>query len=178
MSETTLVAARSFVNDLESVALPAGAEWLTATGGRALVDISGDTLDNRRCNLRICTNRENARNTRSSKLQKSGGFKGVFWHKKGQKWEAAIGAGELTPNGKRRRIYLGLYWHPVEAARAYDAAALRHFGEFAAINTYTEDQLNEYEQARLARARKDAFTEALEHLADCTAAADTTGRRA
>lgn len=95
---------------------------------------NGDPLDNRRENLRICTVRENSTNIVSSKNRKAGGFKGVSWNRNAGKWEAYIGAGAVGPNGRRRRMYLGLFADPADAARAYDAAAALHFGEFAALN--------------------------------------------
>lgn len=102
--------------------------------GQHVDHINGDALDNRRANMRLCSPRENAANVASSKAQKRGWFKGVFWNIRGRKWEAAIGGGEIMANGKRRRVYLGLFTDPAAAARAYDAAALRVFGEFAALN--------------------------------------------
>jgi hypothetical protein len=87
--------------------------------------IDGNGLDNRRCNLRICTQAENLRNGRAR--AGSSRFKGVSWHKSGQKWLA-----QIKDDGKT--IYLGLFPDETEAARAYDAAARELFGEFARPN--------------------------------------------
>jgi hypothetical protein len=91
--------------------------------------IDSNGLNNCRNNLRKCSQKENTRN--SQKQKKKAGFKGTTWiswekGKKG-KWVAQIQTG-----GKR--FYLGCFEREVDAARAYDAAALKHFGEFAKIN--------------------------------------------
>lgn len=98
---------------------------MNAPPGVQVDHINGDTLDNRRCNLRLCTHKENGHNR---KLQ--GGtskFKGVTWHKRDRKWQAGI-----RHNGKQ--IHLGYFNDDVEAARAYDRAARKYFGEFARVN--------------------------------------------
>jgi hypothetical protein len=101
---------------------------LVAAGPGQLVDHrNGNGLDNRRANLRLTDRVGNARNITRSKNQKRGGFKGVTWNKRARKWEAGI-------NVAKKRRYLGVFKDPADAARAYDAAALQHFGEFASLN--------------------------------------------
>jgi hypothetical protein len=51
----------------------------------------------------------------------------VSWHKRRQKWRAVI-------KGDNKRIELGFFAGELEAARAYDAAARKYFGEFARTN--------------------------------------------
>jgi hypothetical protein len=87
---------------------------------------NGDGLDNRRANLRQATPQENARNATRNRKNTSG-FKGVCWAKSHSKWRAKIGV-----NGRRR--HLGYFATAEDAARAYDAAAREHFGEFAWLN--------------------------------------------
>ena len=99
--------------------------------GYPLVDhINGDGLDNRRANLRAATATQNNQNRRPS-LSRSG-FKGVTKSSKSNGWYARI-----RVNGKL--IHLGCYPDPTSAARAYDAAALEHFGEFAWPNFRNEE---------------------------------------
>jgi hypothetical protein len=96
-------------------------------GRAALVDhMSGDGLDNRRHNLRLCTNAQNVRNQRLHIDSKSG-FKGVDFHKNAQKWRARIVV-------NYEHINLGLFDTAEDAAAAYDAAAVRLHGEFARTN--------------------------------------------
>lgn len=80
-------------------------------------------LDNRRGNIRACTRADNRKNAapRPSRVP----FKGVYANH--GKWSAKI-----VVNGKQ--IYLGAFVTQLEAARAYDAAALRLYGEFARPN--------------------------------------------
>lgn len=95
--------------------------------GWPLVDhINGDGLDNRRANLRPATDTENRRNARR-RTDNTSGFRGVHWHKARGTWRARI-----SVDGQR--VCLG--YHPTAdaAARAYDAAALVHHGEFAHLN--------------------------------------------
>lgn len=89
--------------------------------------INHDGLDNRRANLRICTKSQNSYNQRKRQRPASSRFKGVCWHKAARKWLARIGH-------NRKRIYLGSYDSELEAAQAYDRAALEHFGEYALTN--------------------------------------------
>lgn len=84
----------------------------------------GNTFNNLRSNLRVCTKAENARNSRKPKGYDNP-FKGVSLIR--GKFRARIGH-----NGKL--FHLGYYLKPEEAARAYDSKAVELFGEFARTN--------------------------------------------
>jgi len=88
--------------------------------------IDGSGLNNQRCNLRIATSHQNQHNRRLNKNSTSG-FKGVTWRKDLNKWNAAL---EINT----KRFHLGYFECPLQAAHAYDMAAVRHFGEFAHCN--------------------------------------------
>jgi hypothetical protein len=96
---------------------------LNAPNGMQVDHIDGDTLNNRRSNLRLATHTQNQQNKRRYKNNTSG-FKGVYWDKQCLKWKALIAV-----NGKRK--LLGLFNTPELAHSAYCAAANEHFGEFA-----------------------------------------------
>lgn len=87
---------------------------------------NGDGLDNRDDNLRPCTDTQNAGNQRLAKNNTSG-YKGVSWHKPTQKWIVHI-------YERGRQIHLGLFSGKLNAARAYNEAAEKLFGEFAQLN--------------------------------------------
>jgi len=85
--------------------------------------INHDGLDNRRENLRICTQAQNVMHSRKSRGRNR--FKGVWRH--GKNWCAVIVA--------NKKIYrLGSFQKEEDAAAAYNAAAIRLHGEFAVLN--------------------------------------------
>jgi hypothetical protein len=87
-------------------------------------DLNG--TNNRRDNLRPCTQQQNGRNCGPKKNNKSG-YKGVYFYPSRDKYAAEISTGA-------RRIKLGYFASKEDAARAYDKAAKEHFGEFAWLN--------------------------------------------
>ena len=70
---------------------------LNAKKGEVVDHINHNTLDNKKENLRICTNQENAFNSRLSKRNKSG-IKGVAYNEKEKLWYGCI-----TYNSKQYR---------------------------------------------------------------------------
>jgi hypothetical protein len=103
---------------------------------RVVDHINGNSLDNRRVNLRICTPRENRRNAAMPRIPgKSSRFKGVYWRRARSRWVAMINL-RCDPSPG----HLGTFRDEESAARAYDAAAKRVFGEFARLNFPDHDR--------------------------------------
>lgn len=88
--------------------------------------IDGDTYNNLRINLRLCTDRDNNRNKKKFFINYTE-YKGVFWRKDRQTWIAKI-----KVDGKG--IYLGSFNNERDAAKAYNDAAKEYFGKFANYN--------------------------------------------
>lgn len=86
--------------------------------------------DNRKSNIRICTKQENMRNKAVCKSSKSG-YKGVTWSKGICKWNVRIMV-------DKKAIHLGYFDCIESAARAYNKAAKKFFGEFAWLNPVSD----------------------------------------
>ncbi len=100
---------------------------IMAAPSRAQVDHKdGNGLNNQQYNLRLATNAQNGRN-RGKQHNNTSGYKGVYWNKQDRKWRANIRC-------DGRIIHLGYFVNSEDAARAYNDAAIKYFGEFAKLN--------------------------------------------
>ena len=95
---------------------------MSAPPGLEVDHIDGDSLNNRRANLRIVTHAENSRNQRISPKSKSG-VKGVCHNKATGKWQA-----QIKLHGKK--YHLGHFTDIKEAQAAYAFASKKLHGEF------------------------------------------------
>ena len=93
--------------------------------GMVVDHINHIRADNRRENLRNCTQAQNACNTR--RIASSTGYRGVVYEKRDGRWQAGIVCNRL-------RMTVGRYQTAEEAAKAYDSAARALHGEYAVLN--------------------------------------------
>ena len=99
---------------------------IIGTVGKETDHIDGDGLNNQRSNLRVCTHGQNMRN-RKVQCNNQSGVKGVTFEKNSNKWQTRICIED-------QRIYLGTFTCLEDAAKAYDAAAVKYHGQFARTN--------------------------------------------
>ena len=85
----------------------------------------GNTLNNQKYNLRLCTCQQNGFNRKAT--VRTSKFKGVRKIQRSSKWET-----DIWFNGKS--IYIGSYTTEEDAAIAYNKKAVELFGEFARLN--------------------------------------------
>jgi len=87
---------------------------------------NGHSLDNRTWNLRFATTQQNQFN-RGKNRNNTSGYKGVTWEKSTGKYQA-----QIRVNGQTK--HLGRFDDKIDAAHAYDQAALKYHGRFARVN--------------------------------------------
>jgi hypothetical protein len=109
---------------------------LTIAMHREVIDVPDDLYvdhinhhgwDNRKANLRPATAADNARNARYPKINTTSKYRGVWYNRQTRKWRATI-----VVNRKRKQI--GYFRDEIDAAKAYDKAAKKYYGQFAILN--------------------------------------------
>jgi hypothetical protein len=105
-------------------------EIMNPQNGFVVDHINHDKLDNRRVNLRVCTQQKNTAN----RIKINGctsKYKGVSWNKKNKNWNS-----EIMYNNKA--IWLGCFKNEHDAGIAYNKKAIEIYGEYAYINKIQE----------------------------------------
>jgi hypothetical protein len=120
---------RGEFSDNKSIAMHR--QIMNASAGEFVDHANEDTLDNRKSNLRICTNSQNMANSSKNRSKGRFPYKGVSLNRQG-KYVARI------RGGRDRNIHLGVFVEMEDAARAYDRAAKERYGVFAVLN-FPED---------------------------------------
>ena len=95
--------------------------------------INHNGSDNRKANLRPATPADNARYARYPKINTSSKYRGVWYNKQTKKWRASIVV-------NRKRKHLGYFFDEVDAGKAYDKAAKKHYKEFAILNFQNDSE--------------------------------------
>jgi hypothetical protein len=94
---------------------------------KGIIDhVNGNGLDNRKANLRLTNATGNNQNCRK-RAGTSSKYKGIHFSSKENKFKAQIQV-------NKKKLSLGTYKNEIEAALAYDRAAIAYFGEFANLN--------------------------------------------
>ena len=120
---------------------------MQAKPGEQVDHINGNKLDNKRSNLRICTNQENSFN-RKIRSESTNGYKGIEYRLDKQKWRARIAFNS-------KKLSIGEYKTKEQAAVAYNIAAKYFFKDFAHLNQISNeseitDQIKQKVEKRLA----------------------------
>jgi hypothetical protein len=102
-------------------------EIMNAPKNKLVDHRNSDPQDNRRENLHLATSKENNRNRCKMRKKTSSKYIGVSFRKREKKWRALICR-------NRKNISLGSFENEIDAAKAYDKAARKYFGEFARLN--------------------------------------------
>jgi len=100
---------------------------MNAEKGVQVDHADGNGLDNQKSNLRLCTHVQNSMNKKGWSKH---GLKGLGFIKDcipSRQWRASIRV-------NKKLIHIGLYASKIDAAIAYNIAAIKHFGEFAKLN--------------------------------------------
>lgn len=97
------------------------------TNSEQIDHIDHNGLNNTISNLRIVSASQNRYNQRAQASSlKASRYKGISWDKARNKWVAKIYYGKT--------INIGRFDYEIDAAKAYDIAAKRYFGEYAYLN--------------------------------------------
>jgi len=113
-------------------------EMMNAPKGLLVDHRNGDTLDNRRSNLRLATHSQNMSNRGKLKKNATSQYIGIHIEKSSGRWV-------VKTSHNNKSIWIGRFDDEIDAARAYDRAAIKYHGEFARLNFPREDYKDEIE---------------------------------
>ena len=103
-------------------------EILRVPDGMFVDHINHNGLNNRKANLRHATQAQNARNRRKGHRGNfHSKYKGLTWYRREKRWAVRI-----MVDCKSK--FIGYFDNEIDAAKAYDQAAMKYHGEFASLN--------------------------------------------
>lgn len=99
--------------------------------------IDSNGLNNRRSNLRASTHQQNMLNKKMYKTNKCG-YKGIYFDHwdRNSAYRSAVKVNGKTLSGRR-------FKNPLLAAYQYNKMAAHYYGEFASLNKFTDEQMQE-----------------------------------
>jgi len=116
--------------------------------------IDGDRLDNRKTNLRVCTQSENLRNQLKHCRSGTSKYKGVTYNREKGKWLARIRVRNI-------KYGLGSYYNELDAALAYNIGSVLLSPKFGRLNVIpyinSERLLSDYTYSKLMKVSKLPF---------------------
>jgi hypothetical protein len=112
-------------------------EILSASPDLHVDHINHNGLDNRRNNLRLATRSQNLANQKPRHTSIHSRFKGVTKDISRDRWLTRLVC-------KNKVVFQGRYDTELEAAKAYDEAAVKFFGDYALTNAKLFGFSNEY----------------------------------
>jgi len=114
--------------------------------GKEIDHKNRNPLDNRECNLRLVSHKENCRNT-SIPVNNKSGFKGVHFQNDAGLYRVKIEVDKI-------QIYGGYYKYAINAAKKYNKLAVRYFGKYANLNIIPKNDNTPFEPDEPNRIRK------------------------
>ena len=97
-----------------------------ATKGKDVDHLNSNGLDNRKCNLRLCSRSENLGRKRVF-IKKTSKFRGISYDKNRDKWKARI-------RFNKKQVFIGRFSSENEAAEAYNYKSASLSKEYAILN--------------------------------------------
>ncbi len=125
---------------------------MKAKEGEEVDHINGNSLDNRKSNLRIVTRRQNAQNRHDNRTSR---FPGVSWNKGKNKWECRI-----RINGHKKHV--GYFKNEEKAAQAY----LKELNKVNEEVVNMERPTNRKDKEKFVNEQLDAVTDSIEFFKD------------